>query len=245
MQKERLQKVIAQSGLTSRRKAERLIVEGRVKVNDQLVTTLGTKVSPNDEITVDGIPIEQERHVYYVLHKPRKVISSVKDDRGRKTVIDLLPDVKERIFPIGRLDYDSSGVLLLTNDGEFAHLLMHPKHEIEKVYIVNIKGIPSNVELMKLKEGIRDREDLLKVKSYQIISIDRKKQTMTLELSLVEGKNRHIRRMMEALGYPVLTLKRKKYGIVTLHKLLPGQARRLTSREINELKMLATKNVKH
>ncbi len=113
MQKERLQKVIAQSGLTSRRKAERLIVEGRVKVNDQLVTTLGTKVSPNDEITVDGIPIEQERHVYYVLHKPRKVISSVKDDRGRKTVIDLLPDVKERIFPIGRLDYDSSGSFIV------------------------------------------------------------------------------------------------------------------------------------
>src|SRR5699024_3500137 len=137
---ERLQKIIAQSGLTSRRKAERLITEGRVKVNNKVVTTLGTKVSPKDEVMVDDIPLEKEPPVYYVLYKPRGYISSVKDDKGRKTVLDLMDGVKQRIYPIGRLDYNSSGVLLLTNDGDFAHLLMHPKHEIEKVYIAKIKG---------------------------------------------------------------------------------------------------------
>ena len=245
MRVERLQKVIAQSGLTSRRKAEQLILEGRVTVNNKVVTTLGTKVSPKDEIAVDGIPLEKERNVYYVLYKPRGYISSVKDDKGRKTVIDLLSDVEERIFPIGRLDYNSTGVLLLTNDGEFAHLLMHPKYEIEKVYTVNTEGIPIQTDLQKLKKGIRNQNDLLKVKSYRVISVDRRKRTMTLELTLLEGKNRHIRRMMDTLGYPVLKLRRDKYGIVTLHKLQPGQARPLTPQEIHELRMLATKNVKH
>lgn len=243
MQKERLQKIIAQSGLTSRRKAEQLILDGRVKVNHKVVTTLGTKVSPSDEITVDEIPLEKEKNVYYVLNKPRGYISSVQDDRDRKTVVELFPEVTERIFPIGRLDYHTSGVLLLTNDGDFAHLLMHPKHEIEKVYIAKIKGIPSKVELSKLLKGIRDEKDLLKVKAYKIISIDKKKQTMILELVLLEGKNRHIRRMMEGLGYPVLKLKREKYGIVTLHKLQPGHFRPLTPQEIHQLKMLAAKNV--
>src|SRR5690606_141484 len=125
MAEERLQKVIAQSGLTSRRKAEQLIVEGKVKVNNQIVTTLGTKVGPQDEIEVDGVPLEKEAPVYYMLYKPRGVISSVKDDKGRKTVLDFFPEVEERIYPIGRLDYDSSGLILLTNDGEFANLLMH------------------------------------------------------------------------------------------------------------------------
>src|SRR5690625_3372100 len=127
---ERLQKVIAQSGLTSRRKAEKMIAEGKVKVNHQTVTELGTKVSKDDLVEVDGIPLDKEEAVYYIFYKPREVISSVIDDKGRKVVLDYLPDVTERIFPIGRLDYHTSGLLLLTNDGEFAHLLMHPKHEV-------------------------------------------------------------------------------------------------------------------
>src|SRR5699024_10754508 len=130
--KERLQKVIAQSGLTSRRKAEKLIVEGKVKVNNKLVTKLGTKVSPTDEVLVNDIPLEKERKVYYMLYKPREYITAVSDDRGRETVIDLMPEVTERIYPIGRLDYQSSGILLLTNDGDFAHQLMHPKFEVNK-----------------------------------------------------------------------------------------------------------------
>src|SRR5699024_8461494 len=139
---ERLQKVIAQSGLTSRRKAEQLIVDGRVQVNQQTVTELGTKVSADDEVAVDQVPLDKEQAVYYVLYKPREYISAVTDDKGRETVIDLMPDVPERIYPIGRLDYQSSGIILLTNDGDFAHALMHPKFELEKVYVVKIKGTP-------------------------------------------------------------------------------------------------------
>src|SRR5699024_4398299 len=130
---ERLQKVIAQSGITSRRKAEEMIVEGRVKVNEKTITKLGTKVSAEDLVEVDGIPLDKEEPVYYILYKPREVISSVSDDKGRKIVLDYLPGVTKRIFPIGRLDYHTSGLLLLTNNGEFSHLLMHPKHGIEKV----------------------------------------------------------------------------------------------------------------
>lgn len=241
---ERLQKVIAQSGLTSRRKAEQYILDGRVKVNNKTVIELGTKVSPADEIQVDDIPIDKERHVYYALYKPRGYISSVKDEKDRDTVIDLMTDVEERIFPIGRLDYNTSGLILLTNDGEFANLLMHPKYEITKVYIVKIKGIPTKERLNVLRKGVKDKDDLLKAIDYKIISTDRKKNTMILEIKLHEGKNRHIRRMLEALGYPVEKIKREQYGTITLKNLAPGKFRALTRQEIHQLTTLATKNVK-
>lgn len=241
---ERLQKIIAQSGLTSRRKAERLITEGRVKVNNKVVTTLGTKVSPKDEVMVDDIPLEKEPPVYYVLYKPRRYISSVKDDKGRKTVLDLMDGVKQRIYPIGRLDYNSSGVLLLTNDGDFAHLLMHPKHEIEKVYIAKIKGTPSKKELQRLLKGVYDNGELLKAIDVKVISMDKRKETTILEITLHEGKNRHIRRMMDQLGHPVTKLKRERFGIIHLQKLQPGKYRSLTPKEIHQLTMQATKNVK-
>lgn len=241
---ERLQKIIAQSGLTSRRKAEQLIIDGRVKVNSKLVTTLGTKVSPKDEVAVDNVPLVKEQNVYYLLYKPRGYISSVKDEKDRETVIDLMPDVRERIFPIGRLDYTTSGVLLLTNDGEFAHLLMHPKHEIEKVYVVKIEGIPSKERLAILRKGVKDKGDTLKAIDYKIISTDRRKETMILEVKLHEGKNRHVRRMFEGLGHPVMKLKREKYGFLTVNDLQPGKYRSLTHEEIHQLTMLATKNVK-
>ncbi|WP_305082617.1 pseudouridine synthase [Oceanobacillus alkalisoli] len=233
---ERLQKVIAQSGLTSRRKAEQLIVDGKVKVNNQVVTELGTKVSPQDEIEVEGVPIEKEAHVYYMLYKPRGIISSVKDDKGRKTVLDFFPEVEERIYPVGRLDYDSSGLILLTNDGDFANALMHPSYGLEKVYVAKLKGIPSKQELAKLIKGVTAERDLLKAVRYNILSADRKKDTMILELTLVEGKNRHVRRMMEALGYPVQKLKREKYGFLTLEGLVPGETRALTPKEVKQLK---------
>src|SRR5690625_7890014 len=132
------------------------MLDGRVKVNGNIIKKLGTKVSPSDTIEVDHIPLEREKKVYYLLYKPRGYISSVQDEKGRQTVIDLLEDVEERIFPIGRLDYTSSGILLLTNDGDFAHLLMHPKHEIEKVYIAKIKGITSKERLSVLKNGVEE-----------------------------------------------------------------------------------------
>lgn len=242
---ERLQKVIAQSGLTSRRKAEQLIVDRRVKVNGEIVDELGSKVSNSDEVTVDDIPIYKERQVHYVLYKPRGYISSVQDDKNRDTVIDLMEGVQERIYPIGRLDYNTSGIILLTNDGDFAHLLMHPRYEIEKVYVTKIEGIPTKQQLERLERGIQDDDDLLQAIGHRVISIDRRQQTMILELTLHEGKYRHIRRMMEVLGYPVMKLKRERYGFLTLDGLQPGQFRPLTRQEIHQLTTLATKNVKH
>lgn len=243
MKKERLQKVIAQSGLTSRRKAERLILEGRVKVNGELVTELGVKVSPKDEITVDGIPLEREKKVYYLLYKPRGYISAVTDDRGRKTVIDLMPEVEERIYPVGRLDYDSSGLLLLTNDGDFAYKLMHPKFHVSKEYIVKIDGIIPMEKRDLLLEGVKDDGELLKVSKYKVKRVDRKKRTMLLEVTLHEGKNRHIRRLFEALGHPVLKLKREKYAFLTLDHLQPGEYRPLKPKEVHNLLQLVNKKI--
>ncbi|SES81464.1 ribosomal large subunit pseudouridine synthase B [Oceanobacillus limi] len=239
---ERLQKVIAQSGVTSRRKAERLIEEGQVKVNDKVVTELGTKVSPNDKIEVNGVQLEKELPVYYLLYKPRGVISSVSDDKGRKVVTDFFPEVTERIFPVGRLDYDSSGLLLMTNDGEFANLLMHPKHGVEKIYVAKIKGIPSKEDLKKLLKGVKDKGDVLKVIRYKVISTDRQKNTMILELTLKEGKNRHVRRMMDQLGYPVTKLKRERYGLLTLEGMNAGDVRPLSPKEVKQMRALATNN---
>jgi 23S rRNA pseudouridine2605 synthase len=240
---ERLQKVIAQSGITSRRKAELLIVEGKVKVNNKVVTELGTKVSPEDRIEVDGVPLEKEQSVYYLFYKPRGVISSVKDDKGRKVVTDFFPEIEERIYPIGRLDYDSSGAILLTNDGEFANLVMHPKYGVEKVYVAKVKGIPSKIELRMLLKGVKDKGEVLKALRYKVLSVDKKKDTSLLELTLREGKNRHVRRMMEQIGYPVIKLKREQYGTLTLDGLRVGEFRKLTPKEINQMRNLASKNV--
>ncbi|OUM87804.1 pseudouridine synthase, partial [Parageobacillus thermoglucosidasius] len=151
---ERLQKVIARAGIASRRKAEQLILQGKVKVNGKIVTELGVKVGPRDKVEVDGIPVEKEEPVYYLFYKPRGVISSVKDDKGRKVVTDFFKDIDKRIYPVGRLDYDTSGILLLTNDGDFANLLMHPRYEIEKVYIAKVKKIPTREQLKQLEKGI-------------------------------------------------------------------------------------------
>lgn len=240
---ERVQKVIAQSGLTSRRKAEELIMEGRVQVNQQTITELGTKVSPKDEVSVDGIPLDKEKLVYYLLYKPRGVISSVSDDKEREVVIDLMPNVEERIFPIGRLDYNTSGALLLTNDGEFANLLMHPRYEMDKIYVARLEGIPTSKQLEQLKTGVYDEGDNLTAVSHRVLSVDKKKNTMILEIKLREGKNRHIHRMMEGIGFPVSKLKREKYSFITLDGLQPGQYRTLTFKEVKELKELAESNL--
>ncbi|MFS0672710.1 pseudouridine synthase [Ornithinibacillus sp. 179-J 7C1 HS] len=240
---ERLQKVIAQSGVTSRRKAEKLIEEGKVKVNNKVVTELGTKVSPDDKIEVNGIQLEKEVPVHYLFYKPRGVISSVKDEKGRKVVTDFFPEIEERIYPVGRLDYDTSGILLLTNDGEFANLVMHPKHGVEKVYVAKIKGIPSKLELGRLRKGVKDNGELLKAIKYRVISSDKKKNTMILELTLQEGKNRHVRRMMEQLGYPVMKLKRERYGMLTLDGMRVGEYRKLTPKEVKQMINLATQIV--
>ncbi|MFU0791575.1 pseudouridine synthase [Virgibacillus proomii] len=236
---ERLQKVIAQSGITSRRKAEQLILDGKVKVNNKVITKLGTKVHLEDRIEVDGVPLEKEAPVYYLLYKPRGVISSVKDDKGRKVVTDLLDEIEERVFPVGRLDYDTSGILILTNDGEFANLLMHPRFQIDKVYVAKIKGIPDKAKLAQLRKGVHSGDDLLKAIDYRVLKIDKQKNHTILQLTLREGKNRHVRRMMEGLGYPVVKLKRERYGLLTLDGLKPGEYRPLNPKEVKQMRNLA------
>ncbi|WAA10519.1 pseudouridine synthase [Fervidibacillus albus] len=236
---ERLQKVIARAGIASRRKAEQLILDGKVTVNGKVVTELGTKVSPKDLVEVEGIKIEKEEPVYFLLYKPRGVLSAVSDEKGRKTVIDFIPEIGYRIFPIGRLDYDTSGLILLTNDGEFANELMHPRYGVEKTYIAKVKGIPSRSDLKKLQNGIRLEDGKTAPAKVKFRSGDRKKGTAIIEMSIHEGRNRQVRRMFDAIGYPVLKLKRERYGFLTLDGLAPGQYRPLSPHEVKQLKILA------
>ncbi|WP_282140626.1 23S rRNA pseudouridine(2605) synthase RluB [Cytobacillus oceanisediminis] len=238
---ERLQKVIAHAGFASRRKAEELMAEGRVKVNGKTVKELGVKVSPSDRIEVDGIPVEREEPVYFLLYKPRGVISAVSDDKGRKVVTDFFEGIKQRIYPVGRLDYDTSGILILTNDGEYANLLMHPSNEIEKVYVAKIKGIPSKESMRSLQRGVVLEDGKTAPAKTKLLSIDKKKQTAIVEISIHEGRNRQVRRMFEAIGHPVLKLKRERYGYLTLQGLSAGDARELTAHEVKQLRALAMK----
>ncbi|WP_026584171.1 23S rRNA pseudouridine(2605) synthase RluB [Bacillus sp. J33] len=238
---ERLQKVIAHAGFASRRKAEELMAEGRVKVNGKTVRELGVKVSQSDRIEVDGIPVEREEPVYFLLYKPRGVISAVSDDKGRKVVTDYFEDIKQRIYPVGRLDYDTSGLLILTNDGEFANLLMHPSNEIEKVYVAKVKGIPSRESIKSLQRGIVLEDGKTAPAKTKLLSMDKKKQTAIIEISIHEGRNRQVRRMFEAIGHPVMKLKRERYGFLTLQGLSAGDARELTAHEVKQLRALAMK----
>ncbi|MEB6062962.1 rRNA pseudouridine synthase [Enterococcus gallinarum] len=233
---ERLQKVIAHAGITSRRKAEELIVAGRVSVNGQIVKELGVQVSAKDRVEVDGVPIEQESAVYYMLYKPRGVISAVTDDKKRKVVLDFFTDVPERLYPIGRLDYDTSGLLLLTNDGDLSQKLMHPKHEVDKVYVAKVKGIADKKQLLPLSRGIRIEGKKTAPARFEILSTDAATQTSIVQLTIHEGRNHQVKNMLKAVGLPVQKLKREMYGSLTLAGLRPGEYRELTKKEVNELK---------
>jgi 23S rRNA pseudouridine2605 synthase len=235
---ERLQKVIAQAGVASRRKAEQLIVEGKVKVNGKVIKELGTKVSNNDEVEVDGIPLDKEEHVYFVLYKPSGVISSVSDEKGRKVVTDYLYGVEERVYPVGRLDYDTTGLLLLTNDGTLANKLMHPKFNVDKTYVAKVEGIPTKEALLKLTRGIQLDDGKTKPAKVKMLSNDRRKNTAIIEIKISEGRNRQVRRMFEALGHAVKKLKREKYGMLTLHGMKPGDVKELKPFEVKQLKQL-------
>lgn len=239
---ERLQKVIAAAGIASRRKAEQMIQEGRVTVNGELVTQLGFKVSGKDEICVDGHVIHKEEKVYYLLNKPRKTICTVSDEHDRDTVLDYLPDVKERIFPVGRLDYDTTGVLLLTNDGEFANQLMHPRSHFPKTYRVTINGILTDSEAQQLRKGIPLEDGMTLPASVHIEKRNLKKEKTILLITIFEGRNREIRRMMEYFNYDVTRLNRIQYGTITVGTLRQGEYRRLRKFEVNELLELVNKN---
>jgi 23S rRNA pseudouridine2605 synthase len=230
----RLQKVIAESGYTSRRKAEELIEQGKVLVNGKIVKKLGTKVSNEDIITVNGLILKKEQKVYYLFYKPRGVVSTVSDDKGRKTVLDFFPQ-KERIYPVGRLDYNTSGLILLTNDGELTNYLLHPKNEIEKVYLVKIKGIVDANIIEQLKKGVLIDNSISKAKEIKVYKKDIKNQTSLVEITVHEGKNHQIKKMFNKVGLDVLKLKRICFSFLNLKGLKTGEYRKLTSLEIKKL----------
>lgn len=220
----RLQKYIADSGVTSRRKAEELITSGKVTVNGKKVTELGTKVDPNEDvIMINGEVIDRNRvdHIYLVLNKPRGYITTVSDPEGRDTVMDLVPQIKTRVFPVGRLDYLSEGLLLMTNDGDFSNLIMHPKFEVIKTYEVKVFGKVTDTLLQKLKGGITTDVGVLKPKSVRVIEVLPGKTW--LEFRLNEGKNREIRRLCEAFGLTIDKLRRVAIGGLSLTGVKPGE----------------------
>ena len=238
---ERLQKVIAEAGIASRRKAEKMIVAGRVKVDGHVVTKLGTKVDTFSNITVDDEPIERESLHTYLFYKPRGVVSTAEDDRGRKTVVDYFEDLPYRLYPVGRLDYDTTGLILLTNDGDFANVLMHPSYEIEKTYIAKINKILSKEDINKIKKGIKVENRAVDVKKIKIKKIDKEKNSMIVEVTIVEGRNHIIKKLFKELGVEVLKLSRIGYGFLDVKDLKSGEYRKLTIKEIKKLYALAKK----
>ncbi|MEF3308305.1 pseudouridine synthase [Paenibacillus sp. GYB004] len=237
---ERLQKVLAQAGVASRRKCEEIITAGRVEVNDETVTTLGVKVDPAvDVIKVDGRPINRQQMTYLLFNKPKGVITSASDPEGRKVVSDYIHDVKERIYPVGRLDYDSEGVLLLTNDGELANLLTHPRHHVAKTYHATVKGVPHGDSLDKLRQGIQLEDGMTAPAEVEYVDINPDKNETIVSITIHEGRNRQVRRMFEAIHFPVERLKRVQFGSIQLDGLMRGKYRKLTNAEVEELRRTA------
>lgn len=233
---ERLQKILAHAGLASRRACEELILEGRVQVNGVTVTELGTKADPlRDEITVDFAPIHKEAPVYVLLNKPKGYVTTVKDDQGRPTVMALVRGVPGRLYPVGRLDFNSEGLLLLTNDGALAQVLSGPEHEIPKVYLVKVHRMPTPEQMKELSEGFR--LDGRRLKPCRIEVFDRADNPW-LKVTLTEGKNLQIRRMFAAIGHPVSKLRRVQFGPLVDPALKPGAWRFLAPNEIAALKAL-------
>lgn len=228
---ERLQKVIAEAGIASRRKAEELIKQGQVKVNGKVVTELGTKVSDKDEVMVNNRPIVKETKEYYLLNKPRGVVTTTSDDKNRKTVIDYI-NTDSRIYPVGRLDYDTTGAILLTNDGEFANIITHPKSEIDKVYVAKLNGIIKGEQINKLKDGVELDGIVVKPSRVKLKKVNQENSTSTVEIIIHEGKNHQVKRMFESVGLLVDKLKRERIGIFNLEGLQSGEYRKLTPKEV-------------
>jgi 23S rRNA pseudouridine2605 synthase len=235
MAKMRLQKAIAEGGLASRRGAEKLILQGRVTVNGLLVTQLGSQVDPNsDEIHVDQkVLFSTQSKVYVLLYKPINCVTTLKDPQGRKTIMEFLPPMAERIYPVGRLDFDAEGLLILTNDGALAHRLQHPSYGVSKTYQVQVKGHPDARALHRLRQGILLEEG--KTAPARVKLIRHFPDDALLEIVLHQGWKRQIKRMGRAVGHPVLGIKRIKYSFLGLGKLNPGQSRPLTPSEVRQL----------
>ena len=234
----RLQKRIAEQSDYSRRKAEELIIEGKVSVNGKIIQELGYKVTDKDKIEIEGVALNTNEKKYFILNKPEKCVSTVSDDKGRKTVIDFIK-TKAKVYPIGRLDYDTTGILLLTNDGDFANLLMHPSSNIEKVYSAKIDGIMTLADIKELKQGLvidgyKTKECRVKVRK-----VNNKSNTSIIEIGINEGRNHQVKKMFKALGFNVLKLDRIRYGILTIENLKRGESKELSKKDVSRLYVLA------
>lgn len=223
--------------MASRRAAEELILHGRVRVNGQVVRVLGTSVEESDNVIVDGKRVALPKKLtYIVLNKPSGVVTTMRDPEGRRSVNDLLPKGLPRIVPVGRLDYDTSGVLLLTNDGELAHVLTHPRFGVEKTYRAVVKGKLSSTEIEKLKRGMRLAEERTAGARVRVVAAPG--EITVLDVTIHEGRNRQVRRMLEAVGHPVRELRRLRFGPIALGALPPGRTRPVTARELARLREL-------
>lgn len=235
----RLQKFLAEAGIASRRKSEELIKQGLISVNDITVTQLGTKINSNTDIVKykEKIIKLNVNYIYLMLNKPDGYVTTVKDQFDRPTILDIIQDVEERIYPIGRLDYDTEGLILLTNDGDLTYKLTHPKHNIDKTYIAKVVGIPSEKKLQNFRDGLL-LDDNFKTSKAKIKILEHDKKYSYLEITIHEGKNRQVRRMCEAIGHKVVYLKRTAVGDLFIGNLKKGFYRSLTKKEISYLKNL-------
>ena len=236
MEEIRLQKYLAQAGIASRRASEELIMQGKIKVNDKIVTKPGTKIMPNvDKVIYNGKVIKLEnKYIYILLNKPIGYVTTAKDQFNRNTVLDLVKTNK-RLVPVGRLDMYTSGALILTNDGDFVYKVTHPKHQINKTYTVTIKGIIDEDKLNKLKEGIKIEDYTTSPAKVRILKTDKEENISRLEITIHEGKNRQVRKMCEAIGYKVLALHRSKIGDIDVRDIPLGKWRYLTDIEIKKI----------
>ncbi|HSQ89966.1 pseudouridine synthase [Romboutsia sp.] len=236
----RINKYIASCGIASRRKAEEIILQKRVKVNGKVVEELSFNIDENnDTVEIDGVQIGlDEKEVYIVLNKPEGYITTVKDQFDRPSVLDLVGDIKERIYPIGRLDYETSGLLILTNDGDLTYKLTHPKHEVDKTYMAIVKGIPTIDEMKKFEEGLYIEDYKTAPAKIRIVKKDEEKNYAICEIKIHEGRNRQVRKMCRAIEHPVLRLRRVAMGKITLKETKVGEYRHLTKEEVEYLKGL-------
>lgn len=236
---ERLQKVIAQSGICSRRRAEEWIREGKVRVNGKVVQELGTKVDSRDEIEVNGKILEKEELIYVLLNKPRGIVSTTSDEKGRKTVVDLVP-IDKRIYPVGRLDYDTTGALLLTNDGEFSNLILHPSSQIEKVYVAKLSKVLSKEAIFALKRGVLCDGVLVRADRVKVRKVN-SDGTCIVEITIHDGRNHQVKAMFASVGFLVDKLKRERIAFLDVRHLKSGEYRFLNRKEVHQLYALASK----
>ena len=236
---ERLQKVLAQAGIASRRAAEELILQGRVKVNGQTITVLGSKVDvERDKISVDGKLVgDKETKVFLLLNKPAGYVTTLQDPQGRPKVVDLLKDVKERVYPVGRLDCETEGLLILTNDGELTYTLTHPKFGVEKTYLAQVTGVPEHEKIRQLRTGVQLEDGMTAPAQVRRLTII--EGNALLEIKIHEGRNRQVRRMCDSIGHEVIKLQRAGFGNLTLAGLKLGSYRELSAQELVELRRLA------